>query len=150
MARHAVTRDVDPRLVLSIARQESRYDPDVKSYAAARGLLQFISSTSLQIATQLNLRDFDQSDLYSPETAILVGSQYLRNLLDEFKTPQAAAAAYNGSEDSVRRWIARSRSTDVDRFVIEVAKGQTKDYVFKVMNNYRAYQAIYPGRQKND
>lgn len=144
MSLHATTRNVDPRLVLSIARQESRYDPDVKSYAAARGLLQFISSTSLQIATQLNLRDFDQSDLYRPESAILLGSQYLKNLLDEFKTPQAAAAAYNGSEDSVRRWIARSRSTDVDRFVIEIAKGQTKDYVYKVMNNYRAYQAIYP------
>jgi len=65
--------------------------------------------------------------------------------VDEFKTPQAVVAAYNGSEDSVRRWIARSQSQEVDRFVIEVAKRETRDYVFKVMNNYRAYQAIYPG-----
>jgi soluble lytic murein transglycosylase len=144
MSRHAGSRDVDPRFVLSIARQESRYDPEVKSSAAARGLLQFIASTSDQIAAELKLTDFDQNDLYGPDTAILIGSQYIRNLFDEFKTPQAAAAAYNGSEDSVRRWLARAQSSDVDRFVLEVAKGQTKDYVFKVMNNYRAYQAIYP------
>jgi soluble lytic murein transglycosylase len=68
----------------------------------------------------------------------------VKNLFEEFKTPQAAAAAYNGSEDSVRRWLGRARSTDVDRFVIEIAKRETKDYVFKVMGSYRAYQAIYP------
>ncbi len=141
---HATSRQVDPRFVMSIARQESRYDPEVKSFAAARGLLQFISSTSEQIAAQLNVRDFDQSDLYRADTAILIGSQYLKNLFDEFKTPQAAAAAYNGSEDSVRRWLARAQTSDVDRFVIEIAKRETKDYLFKVMNSYRAYQAIYP------
>jgi hypothetical protein len=28
--------------------------------------------------------------------------------------------------------------------VIEIAKLQTKDYVFKVINFYNAYQAIHP------
>ena len=138
-------RGVDARLILAIARQESRYDPEVKSFAAARGFLQFISSTAEQIAKQTGRADFDQSDLYHPATAIDIGAQYVKNLVDEFKTPQAVVAAYNGSEDSVRRWIARSQSQEVDRFVIEVAKRETRDYVFKVMNNYRAYQAIYPG-----
>jgi len=66
--------DPHPGRALSIARQESRYDPSVKSPSAARGLLQFISSTGNQIAAQLNLRDFDQNDLYQPERAILIGS----------------------------------------------------------------------------
>jgi soluble lytic murein transglycosylase len=144
LMQHAASRGVDPRFVLSIARQESRYDPRVKSISAARGMLQFIASTSNQIATQLRLADFDQNDLYHPETAILIGAQYMKNLFDEFQSPQAAAAAYNGSEDSVRRWIARARTQEVDRFVIEVAKRETKDYVFYVLNNYRAYQALYP------
>ncbi|MGH9802001.1 MAG: tetratricopeptide repeat protein, partial [Blastocatellia bacterium] len=43
LARHAAPRGVDPRFVLSIARQESSYNPRVKSYAAARGLMQFIA-----------------------------------------------------------------------------------------------------------
>jgi soluble lytic murein transglycosylase len=144
LIRHALPRQVDPRFVLSIARQESRFDPAVKSPAAARGLLQFIPSTSTQIATQLRLTDFEQDDLYNPNVAILIGSQYMQNLFAEFKTPQAAAAAYNGSEISVRRWLARTHSPEVDRFVIEVGKRETKDYVFKVMNSFWAYQALYP------
>ena len=28
--------------------------------------------------------------------------------------------------------------------VLEIAKSQTKDYVFKVMNFYNAYRIIYP------
>ncbi|HEY8459030.1 MAG TPA: transglycosylase SLT domain-containing protein, partial [Blastocatellia bacterium] len=144
LARHAASRGVDPRFVLSIARQETRYNPREKSSAAARGLMQFIAPTANQIAAQLELRDFNQDDLYNPDKAILFGSQYMKNLFDEFGSPQAVAASYNGGEDSVRRWIARAKSDDVDRLVIEIAKSQSKDYVFKVVNFYNAYLAIYP------
>ncbi|MBS1810545.1 MAG: transglycosylase SLT domain-containing protein [Acidobacteria bacterium] len=143
LQKHAVARNVNPFFVLSIARQESRFDAKVKSFAAARGLLQFISSTSSAIAKQLNLNDFEQDDLYNPNQAILIGSQYMKNLFDELKHPANVAAAYNGSEQSVRRWVARSKSDDVDRHVIEVGKRETKDYVYKVMNNLWAYQALY-------
>ncbi len=141
--KHAVSRNVNPFFVLSIARQESRFDAKVKSFAAARGLLQFITSTSSEIAKQLNLNDFEQDDLYNPNQAILIGSQYMKNLFDELKHPANVAAAYNGSEQSVRRWVARSKSTDVDRHVIEIGKRETKDYVYKVMNNLWVYQALY-------
>ena len=143
LQQHAQRRGVDPRLILSIARQESGYNPRVKSNAAARGMLQFIASTSNDIAAQLALQDFEQDDLYEPHTAILFGAQYLKNLFDEFGSPQAAAAAYNGSEQSVRRWRKRAQSTDVDCFVSEVAKRETKEYVYRVCNNFRAYQLIY-------
>lgn len=143
MQKHAVPRNVNPFFVLAIARQESRFDAKVKSFAAARGLLQFISSTSSAIAKQLNLSDFEQDDLYNPNQAILIGSQYMQNLFDELKHPANVAAAYNGSEQSVRRWVARSKSDDVDRHVIEIGKRETKDYVYKVMNNLWAYQALY-------
>ena len=144
LRRHAISRGVDPRFVLSIARQESSYNPRVKSASAARGLMQFISQTSNQIATQLKLRDFEQNDLYTPDTAILFGSQYMKNLFDEFGNAPAVAASYNGSEDSVRRWIARAKTSDLDRFAVEVLKRETKDYVFKVTSHYLAYQKIYP------
>jgi soluble lytic murein transglycosylase len=148
LKRHAVPRGVDPRFALSIARQETRYDPREKSPSAARGMMQFIASTANQIAAQIGLRDFDQDDLYDADTAILFGSQYMKNLFAEFSSPQAVAAAYNGSEDSVRRWKARARSNDVDRLVIEMVKRETKDYVFKVINFYNAYRAIYPDQER--
>ncbi len=146
LTRHAVSRGVDPRFALSIARQEARYNPLEKSPSAARGMMQFISSTADQIAAQIGLRDFNQNDLYDADTAILFGSQYMNNLFAEFRAPEAVAAAYNGSEDSVRRWIARAGSAEVERLVIETGKRETKDYVFKVMNFYNAYRAIYPSQ----
>lgn len=144
LARYAAPRGVDPRFLLSIARQESAYNPRASSKSAARGMLQFIAPTANEIAAQVGVPDFEQSDLFHPEMAINFGSQYLKNLWVEFGSLQAVAAAYNGSEDSVRRWRARARSPEIDRFVIEVLKRETKDYVFKVMNYYEAYRKLYP------
>ena len=144
LLKYATSRSVDPRFVLAIARQESRFQADAKSIAAARGMMQFISSTADQIAAQLNFRDFDQDDLYNADTAILFGSQYLANLFKEFPNqPQAVAGAYNGGADNLARWMARSRSNDADRYVPEIGFSQTKDYVYKVMSNFWIYQRLY-------
>lgn len=144
LLKSAPGRNVDPRFVLAIMRQESRYRADVKSVAAARGLMQFISSTSTQIAFELGKDNFRQDELYHPPTAILFGSQYLSNLFKLFPDqPQAAAASYNGGEDNMQRWYKRANSNDADRYVPEILYAQSKDYVFKVMQNYRAYRLIY-------
>ena len=144
LLNHATSRKVDPRFVLSIARQESRYQADAKSIAAARGMMQFIPSTANDVAAQLKLTNFNQDDLYYPDTAILFGSQYLSTLFQQFpEQPQAVAASYNGGADNMARWIARSRSTDPDRYVPEIGFAQSKDYVFRVMTNFWNYQRLY-------
>jgi soluble lytic murein transglycosylase-like protein/TolA-binding protein len=144
LLKHGSSRNVDPRFVLSIARQESRFQADVKSVAAARGLMQFIASTANDIATQVNLQNFNQDDLYNADTAILFGSQYLANLFKQFPNqPQAVAGSYNGGADNLARWIARSRANEADRYVPEIGFTQTKDYVYKVMANYWTYQRLY-------
>jgi soluble lytic murein transglycosylase len=144
LLRFAPERNVDPRFLLSIMRQESRYRADVKSYAAARGLMQFISTTADKIADELDRENFRQDELYHPPTAVLFGAQYLSNLFKEFPAqPQAVAASYNGGEDNVRRWLARSKSSAPDRYVPEIVFSQSKDYIYKVLANYRVYQAFY-------
>ncbi|MCM3869960.1 MAG: lytic transglycosylase domain-containing protein, partial [Pyrinomonadaceae bacterium] len=141
---HALPRGIDPRLVLSIARQESRFQPDAKSVAAARGLMQFIPETSEDVARQLGLSDFTQDNLYDPDRAILFGSEYLASLFRQFPAqPQAVVASYNGGPENVARWIGRSRASEADRYVPELGFSQTKDYVFKVMTNFWTYQQIY-------
>lgn len=144
LLQHAPPRSVDPRFVLSIARTESRFRPDVKSYAAARGLMQFISATADQIAAQIPRPGFRQDDLYNPSVAIQFGSQYLGNLYREFPgQSQAVAASYNAGEDNVARWVARAKSTDPDRYVCEIAVAQPKEYVFRVLSDFRVYQLLY-------
>jgi soluble lytic murein transglycosylase-like protein len=120
---------VDPRFVLSIARQESRFQADAKSVAAARGMMQFISSTANDIAAQLKMQKFQQDDLYNPDTSIRFGLQYLANLFQQFPNqPQAVAGSYNGGADNLARWITRSRANEADRYVPEIGFSQTKDY----------------------
>ncbi|HEU4836284.1 MAG TPA: transglycosylase SLT domain-containing protein [Pyrinomonadaceae bacterium] len=144
LLKHAGSRNVDPRFVLSIARQESRFQAEAKSVAAARGMMQFIASTANEIAAQIKLSNFNQDDLYNADTAILFGSQYLANLFRQFPNqPQAVAGSYNGGADNLARWIARSRANEADRYVPEIGFTQTKDYVYKVMANYWTYQRLY-------
>jgi len=144
LLKHTGSRNVDPRFVLSIARQESRFQTDAKSVAAARGMMQFIASTANEIAVQVKLNNFNQDDLYNADTAILFGSQYLANLFQQFPNqPQAVAGSYNGGADNLARWIARSRANEPDRYVPEIGFTQTKDYVYKVMANYWTYQRLY-------
>ncbi len=149
LLEYAPERNVDARFVLSIMRQESRFRADVKSNAAARGLMQFISTTADKLAGELKKDNFKQDELYNPPTAILFGSQYLSDLFRQFPNqPQAVAASYNGGEDSMKRWMARANASDADRYVPEIIFTQSKDYVYKVMANYRIYQIFYDEKLK--
>jgi soluble lytic murein transglycosylase len=136
--------DVDPRLVLSLARQESRFNPSVKSPAAARGLLQFIPETAQKLADEEGMKHFELDDVYTPEVAVRLAVRYVADLLKLFpNNPHAVLAAYNTGEFNVERWISRAHSSDVDRLLTEIAIPETKDYVAKVMNSYRAYVRLY-------
>jgi soluble lytic murein transglycosylase len=142
--RYAPAAGVDPRLVLSLARQESRFNPSVKSGASARGLLQFIPETAQTLANEEGMKGFELDDVYNPQVAVRLAVRYVADLLKLFpNNPHAVLAAYNTGEKNVERWIARSRSSDVDRLVTEIAIPETKDYVAKVMNSYRAYLQLY-------
>lgn len=144
LLKHASSRSVDPRFVLSIARQESRFQPEAKSVSAARGLMQFIPATANDVAAALKLPSFAQDDLYNADTAILFGATYLSDLFKQFPDqPQAVAGAYNGGADNLVRWIARSHSNEPDRYVPEIGFSQTKDYVYKVLTNFWTYQKLY-------
>ncbi len=144
LLKYGKKENVDPRFVLSIMRQESRFRTDIKSAAAARGLMQFITSTSRRIARELDIEEFSRDDLYDPDTSIRFGARYLAILFKQFPDqPQAVAASYNGGEDRLERWLKRSKTNDPDRYVPEIAFTQTKDYVYRVMANYRMYINLY-------
>ncbi|HEY6189126.1 MAG TPA: transglycosylase SLT domain-containing protein [Pyrinomonadaceae bacterium] len=142
--RSATARRIDPRLVLAIMRQESGFRPRAKSQAAARGLLQLTIDTASKYAPGAGLNHLQDTELYRPETNILIGSEYLAALMRLFPDqPEAVAASYNGGEDNVARWLKRAGQSDAGVFASEVGFSETKDYVFKVMSNYRAYRQLY-------
>jgi soluble lytic murein transglycosylase len=144
IVRAATKRGLDPRLVLAIMRQESNFRTRAKSQAAARGLLQLTIDTATRYATRAGITNLQEMELYRPETNILIGSEYLAELTRLFPDqPEAVAASYNGGEDNVARWLKRAGQKDAGVFAAEVGFTETKDYVFKVMSNYRAYRQLY-------
>ncbi|MGB7069736.1 MAG: transglycosylase SLT domain-containing protein [Pyrinomonadaceae bacterium] len=144
LLKYATPRNVDSRFLLSIMRQESRFNENAKSNAAARGLMQFISTTSEKMAGETERGDFVQNDLYYPPTSILFASQYVSNLFKLFPAqPEAVTASYNAGEDNMKRWLNRSKASVPGRYVPEIQYAQTKDYVYKVMANYRMYTMLY-------
>lgn len=141
---NATAAGIDPRLMLAIMRQESRFRSTAKSNAAARGLMQFISTTSNTVAAKLGREGFRQDELYIPATAINVGASYLADLFVVFPgQTEAVVASYNGGDDNMKRWFNRARSNEPERYVPEVVYSQSKDYVHKVIASYRVYQFLY-------
>ena len=144
LLRYAKPKGIDPRFVLAIMKQESSFRANAKSPAAARGLLQLVYDTAIKYNTQAGFPSMQADDLYQPSVNIAIGTTYIAELKNEFGgLYEAIAASYNGGEDNAARWLSRSNPKDAGVFASEVGFAETKNYVFKVMNNYRVYRELY-------
>jgi Transglycosylase SLT domain len=136
--------DADPVLLLSIMREESRFNPRAKSQAAARGLLQFIITTARDIGRDVGLVDLAPEDLYDPRVIIQLGAKYVAELMGQFDANRyATAAAYNAGPKQVALWRRLQAAPGDDAFLAAINFDETKHYVRKVMNSYARYGEIY-------
>ena len=144
IAARSAAHGADPRLVLSIMREESRFEPRARSAASARGLLQLIITTARDVGKALGLLDVASEDLYDPAVAIRLGSRYVADLQKEFAgDPYKTAAAYNAGPNQSKLWARLAPRPGPDYFLSAVNFDETKDYVRKVMNSYVRYREIY-------
>ena len=140
----AKARKLDPRFILALIRQESVFKPLAKSPAGARGLLQLTMDAAQKYGPAAGLNSLRESQLYQPETSIMVGAEYIEHLSKLFpQMLEPIAASYNGGEDNVARWLQRAKQNDPGVFTSEVGFEETKGYVQKVMSNYRVYRRLY-------
>ncbi len=144
IVRTAKQRGLDPRFILAIIKQESVFRPTAKSPAGARGLLQLTVDAAQKYAAMVGIATLRENELYQPDTSILVGGEYLAELVRLFPNQlEAVAASYNGGEDNVARWVKRAKQKDPGVFTSEIGFDETKAYTQKVMSNYRAYRMLY-------
>ena len=91
LVNEARRAEVDPELVLAVAKVESDFDPLALSHAGARGLMQILPRTGKQ------LFGVEAPALYEPETNVRLGVAYLRQLLDTYHgQTDIALSHYNG------------------------------------------------------
>lgn len=142
--KHSAKQKIDPRFVMAIMKQESSFKANAKSPAGARGLIQLVFDTAIKYKDEARYPALKPDDLYDPETNLAIGSIYIRELKNEFGGMyEVIAASYNAGEDNALRWLARTKPREPGIFASEVGFAETKNYVFKVMNNYRVYRELY-------
>jgi len=140
----AQERDLDPYLVLALIRQESLFDPRARSPATALGLMQLLPSTAARVARQIGMPPPSNEQLFQPEINLVLGTQYLKDLLQRYSNDWfKAIAAYNAGESAVDRWERELPTDDAEEFVEWIPYLETRGYVKLVMRNHRIYKRLY-------
>ena len=134
-------RQLNPLLVTSLIRQESRFEPEIKSSAGAIGLMQVIPPTAKTSAKNIGLASYSMTD---PEDNINIGTYYLDFTHNKYgNNSMLAVASYNAGPNAVAKWINRYGLKDADEFVAKIPYRETKGYVESVFENYWNYMLIY-------
>jgi hypothetical protein len=89
--------DLEAPFFARLIWQESLFDPNAVSPVGAQGIAQFMPGTAA-------LRGLE--DAFDPEKALKASALYLADLLRDFGNLGLAAAAYNGGEARMARYVA--------------------------------------------
>jgi soluble lytic murein transglycosylase len=133
---------IDPRLVAAVIRQESRFETEATSYAAAQGLMQIIPDTATWVAQQLGWPDFTPGQIYRPYVNITFGAYYLQYVLNYFdNSVPTALAGYNAGPGNAAIWRKLTADDDLMAALIDIP--ETRLYVQVVWQQYEMYRRLY-------
>lgn len=136
--------------VLAITRQESGFDPTVRSRANARGMMQLIPSTARAVARRLGA-SYSESRLFEPDFNMSLGAYHLGELVTRFDGSYImAAAGYNAGPSRMGLWVGdcgdpRGPNADPLSFIECMPLRETRDYMMRVTENMRIYRARLNG-----
>ncbi|MFC1961334.1 transglycosylase SLT domain-containing protein, partial [Chloroflexota bacterium] len=133
---------LDPLLIASIVRQESSFDPTAQSSAGARGLMQLMPTTAMDIASRLELGDFTLHDLIRPIVNIELGSFYLSSMLSyQNNSVPGALLSYNAGPGNASAWLA-SAGDDLEQLYEAITFAESKLYLDLITENYAVYSYL--------
>ena len=97
---------VETAYVLGITRQESGFDPHVRSPAGATGMMQLMPTTARTVAKNLQIAYSQQRLLTDADYNMTLGCAYLNDMLDRFGGSYVlAVAAYNAGPARVNNVV---------------------------------------------
>lgn len=163
----------DWRLMAAQCYQESTFDPQARSWAGARGLMQIMPGTAKHLGLPME-------NIFDPESNIAASAKYLAELNQHFKDIQHpierckyVLASYNGGSFHIRDAMALARKygknqyrwADVAEYVLKLQSSQfyndpivkrgymrgseTVYYVDRIMARWEQYRGVaLPGSFK--
>lgn len=147
--------EVNPALLLAIARNESAFRDTAASGAGAVGMMQILPSTAHAIERRVGREQLQVAStsnepivarLNDPATSARYSAEYLKILKREPAVGNnlvRVVAAYNAGPGSVAGWQAFARTIDDPLLYIEsIPYAETRNYVMQVIAQYWVYQTL--------
>jgi len=135
---------VDRALIYALVRQESRFNPNAKSGAGARGLMQLMPGTASFVARDRTYRWNKRVKLFEPELNLKLGQKYISMLLRDKKIKGdlfLMAAAWNGGPGNLNKWRRNVDSMNDPLFFIEsLPSRETRSFIEHVLSNLWIYR----------
>jgi soluble lytic murein transglycosylase len=140
----------EPALVHAIIRQESGFDPVVRSGVGARGMMQIMPATAASTARKIGV-GYSADRLNDPTYNMQLGSAYLGEMVSTFSGSYVmAAAGYNAGPGRPPQWASqcgdpRGGTTDPADFIECIPFSETRNYVMRIMEAVQVYRARMNG-----
>jgi soluble lytic murein transglycosylase len=148
-ARYISGKAIPQSYAMAIARQESAWNPKVRSPVGASGLMQIMPGTATHTVSMFSIPGYSSpSQLLDPETNINIGTSYLQYVYQQFGNNRIyASAAYNAGPGRVRTWQGNSAGRiDAVAFIESIPFSETRGYVKNVLS-YDAYYRYFMGQK---
>jgi soluble lytic murein transglycosylase len=140
----------EPALILAITRQESSFDPNVRSGAGARGMMQLMPGTAKILARKIGV-SYSPAQLDEPDYNMRLGATFLGQLVNQFSGSYVmTAAGYNAGPGRPTQWTQfcgdpRGGATDPVDYIECIPFSETRNYVMRVLENVQVYRAKLNG-----
>ena len=137
--------------LFSIARQESSFNENARSWADAFGILQVTPEKAKSYAKKYRIPYSHYTDLYKPEVNIPIGTALLKDLLENGRgTFFSSVASYNAGKKPVNSWYKVRFREDPIEFIEMVPYRETRKYLKLVFRNLITYERLLGKEVKID
>ena len=149
--KYSAESHLDPYLVAALTAQESTFVRDIKSYAGAVGLMQFMPPDGREWARKVSL-PYSTTLLTNADASIKMGTAYLADLARRFDNQMyLALAAYNAGPGRAHHWVDERPGLSQEEFIDDIPYPQTQNYVKKILATAQDYRRLYgPGAPAGD
>lgn len=134
--------NIDKYLIYSIIKVESDFNENAVSSSGAKGLMQIMDNTAIEVGKKLEIDKFNVDMLYTPEINIQIGVKYFSILYNKYEDNILALIAYNAGQGNLDSWIKDQKVTDEQSYYNLPFK-ETTVYWQKVMREYKIYSMLY-------
>jgi soluble lytic murein transglycosylase-like protein len=136
----AARHNVDPLLMIGLARQESHFNPAARSPVGAVGLFQIMPYTAAELDPAF-LMPAALDRLVLPEVSAELGAKHLAEHMARYQGALAPTiASYNADRERVQVWWDAAKGISEELFIDSIPYQQTRAYVRQVLTNYAMYQ----------